>query len=172
MADEFLRSKLYEYGANSNLVLEAERDGSRRRDAGKGEVETLRGRTNNLKMGDKLVGSKQQGDMSGPPTKRPKTENSTLSATTGKKSKGLTVAQEDEGYVPKSAEARFAFEQLLVEVRGLLGDLPHHALKSAASDVLSVLKSPTLSDSQKTAEIKALTCSSSFSLSKLMSLSR
>ncbi|RYG58779.1 hypothetical protein EON64_20935 [archaeon] len=148
MADEFLRSKLYEYGANSNLVLEAERDGSRRKDAGKGEVETLRGRTNTFRMGDKLVGTKQPNDMSAPPAKRHKAEDSRQIGKSGRGLaggvKGLSETQEDEGYVPKSAETRVAFEQLLVEVRGLLGDLPHQALRSAASDVLSVLKSAAL----------------------------
>ena len=44
MAEEFQRSKLYEYGANSNLVLEAERDSRRRDEEGTGEVESLHGK--------------------------------------------------------------------------------------------------------------------------------
>lgn len=51
MAEQFQRSKLYDYAANSNLVLEAERD--RRRDEdGKGEVETLNGKLDTIRMGD------------------------------------------------------------------------------------------------------------------------
>ena len=55
MAEQFQRSKLYEYGANSNLVLEADRSegAARRRDEdGKGEVETLYGKLNTIKMGE------------------------------------------------------------------------------------------------------------------------
>ena len=55
MAELFQRSKLYEYGANSNLVLEADRSegAARRRDEdGKGEVESLHGRLNTIKMGE------------------------------------------------------------------------------------------------------------------------
>lgn len=55
MAEQFQRSKLYEYGANSNLVLEADRSegGARRRDEdGKGEVETLYGKLDTIKMGE------------------------------------------------------------------------------------------------------------------------
>jgi pre-mRNA-splicing helicase BRR2 len=55
MAEQFQRSKLYEYGANSNLVLEADRSegAARRRDEdGKGEVESLHGRLNTIKMGE------------------------------------------------------------------------------------------------------------------------
>ena len=36
MAEEFQRTKLYQYAANSNLVLEAERDGRRNKDEGTG----------------------------------------------------------------------------------------------------------------------------------------
>ncbi len=55
MAEQFQRSKLYEYGANSNLVLEADRSegGSRRREEdGAGEVESLYGKLNTVRMGE------------------------------------------------------------------------------------------------------------------------
>lgn len=50
MAEEFQRSRQYEYRQNSNLVLEAERDG-KRREEGTGEVESLFGRVSTIKMG-------------------------------------------------------------------------------------------------------------------------
>ena len=39
MAEEFARNRQYEYRANSNLVLEADRDARRRGDEPTGEVE-------------------------------------------------------------------------------------------------------------------------------------
>ena len=54
MAEEFLRSRQYEYRMNSNLVLEAERD-PRHRDEGTGEVESLYGRVDSIKMGTVLA---------------------------------------------------------------------------------------------------------------------
>ena len=63
MAEEFDRSRQYEYGRNSNLVLEAERDGLRRaKDEASGEVETLYGKTGNLRMGDRLTYEKKSND--------------------------------------------------------------------------------------------------------------
>ena len=52
MAEEFSAKRQYEYRANSNLVLTAERD--KRRDASEptGEVESLQGRIS-YRMGDK-----------------------------------------------------------------------------------------------------------------------
>ena len=40
-AEDFVRSRQYEYGQNSNLVLEADRETRRRNDEGTGEVESL-----------------------------------------------------------------------------------------------------------------------------------
>ena len=55
MAEEFQRAHQYEYKANSNLVLEAEKDSRRiRSEEGAGEVETLHGRLHTIRMGDRL----------------------------------------------------------------------------------------------------------------------
>ena len=56
MAEDTIRSRLYEYQANSNLVLQAERDRNRSREP-TGEVESLRGREL-PKMGDRAQISK------------------------------------------------------------------------------------------------------------------
>ena len=63
MAEEAVRSRQYEYKANSNLVLEADK-GSRqiREDEGKGEVETLHGKLRGVRMGDK-VSAKRSDDL-------------------------------------------------------------------------------------------------------------
>ena len=54
MAEEFARNRQYEYRANSNLVLEADRENRRRTDEPTGEVESLFGKMGGQKMGDKL----------------------------------------------------------------------------------------------------------------------
>ena len=56
MAEEFARNRQYEYRANSNLVLEADRDARRRGAEPTGEVETLWGRMGTMKMGDRAAG--------------------------------------------------------------------------------------------------------------------
>ena len=53
MAEQFQQAKLYQYSANSNLVLEAEGRG-RRTDEGTGEVESLHGKLNTVRMGDRI----------------------------------------------------------------------------------------------------------------------
>lgn len=55
MAEDYARERQYEYKANSNLVLTAERD--RRRDTNEptGEVESLTGKIRSTRMGDRAV---------------------------------------------------------------------------------------------------------------------
>eukprot|EP00618_Florenciella_parvula_P005286 CAMPEP_0119520918 /NCGR_PEP_ID=MMETSP1344-20130328/36790_1 /TAXON_ID=236787 /ORGANISM="Florenciella parvula, Strain CCMP2471" /LENGTH=98 /DNA_ID=CAMNT_0007558847 /DNA_START=178 /DNA_END=471 /DNA_ORIENTATION=+ len=53
MAEEFARNRQYEYRANSNLVLTADRDKRRPADEATGEVESLHGKIQNQRMGDK-----------------------------------------------------------------------------------------------------------------------
>uniref|UniRef100_A0A7S1XKY0 Uncharacterized protein n=1 Tax=Phaeomonas parva TaxID=124430 RepID=A0A7S1XKY0_9STRA len=55
MAEEFQRKRQYEYRANANLVLEANRDRGRRNDEHTGEAESLREKLPRLgmRMGEK-----------------------------------------------------------------------------------------------------------------------
>ena len=57
MADETARSLQYEYKANSNLVLQADRSliERRGRDEATGEVVSLAGKLTNSKMGDRFM---------------------------------------------------------------------------------------------------------------------
>eukprot|EP01039_Chlorochromonas_danica_P004415 gene4415-4836_t len=173
MADEFLRSKLYEYGANSNLVLEAERDGRRNREAGKGEVESLRGKLGTFKMGDRLQGiTRSEEDFSRPPSKKARLSNEDGTHRVARAKLELPETDSTLSYVPKSAETRAAFEEMLVEVRSIVGDQPHDILVSATTEVLTVLKNASLSEAQKLSEIRQLTGQQLNSLSKLTSISR
>lgn len=181
MADEFQRNKLYEYGANSNLVLEAERDGRRREDEGKGEVETLNGKLTNVRMGDriKLSNTKPEYDneLEKSRVKRTKIDHVTTNSTNSTIDKGINKKHESQVFVaskgstilsqlqelesnfyrPKTRETRDAYEELLRLISELIGDQPHDVLKGAADEVLTVLKSDTTKDSIKQKEISSIT---------------
>lgn len=166
MAAEFLRSKLYEYGANSNLVLESERDG-RRREVGKGEVESLRGKIG-FKMGDRLQDIIRS-DEDQQPSKKPR-RDATLPLSVGKI---RLSADAGRSYIPKTVETRAAFEELLVEVRSMIGDQPHDALIGSAVEIVAILKNALLSEAQKLAEVRQLTGLQGISsIAKLLSVSR
>jgi hypothetical protein len=57
-AEDFARHRQYEYGQNSNLVLEADRESRRRSDEATGEVESLWGKLGSKKMGDRVQQTK------------------------------------------------------------------------------------------------------------------
>ena len=55
MAEDFSRHRQYAYTENSNLVLQADSDGRRRRNnEPTGEVESLRGKLGGTRMGDRV----------------------------------------------------------------------------------------------------------------------
>jgi pre-mRNA-splicing helicase BRR2 len=168
MADEFLRSKLYEYGANSNLVLEADRSGRSRQDEGKGEVETLNGKLGNVRMGDKLAYTARpeiDDKLQKAKAKRQRTEAAEELNASKKKTSGIFVAgkgasilsqledMDASSYRPKTKETREAYEELLREMQLLIGDQPQDILKGAADEVLAVLKDDGLRDPQKHKEL-------------------
>mmetsp|Transcript_15015 Transcript_15015/g.15754 ORF Transcript_15015/g.15754 Transcript_15015/m.15754 type:complete len:144 (-) Transcript_15015:3-434(-) len=143
MADEFQRSKLYEYGANSNLVLEADREVRRRNDEATGEVETLHGKLGVIRMGDRLDREKHE-DLSSrikkAQTKRQIEETTTEIRDKSKKRKkdliNSNVLQETEildsiNYRPKTRESRSAYEEILNFIQICLGDQPQDILLGA-----------------------------------------
>mmetsp|Transcript_10155 Transcript_10155/g.33224 ORF Transcript_10155/g.33224 Transcript_10155/m.33224 type:complete len:2313 (+) Transcript_10155:39-6977(+) len=129
MAEEYARNRQYEYRANSNLVLEADRETRRIRDEATGEVESLWGKMEQQKMGDKVthrLERKRTALKSSEPAKRKRVaEDPTL---------------ELAGYAPKTKESRKAFEELLALTRSALGDAPDDVLRGAAEEVLFALK--------------------------------
>ncbi|KAJ1439332.1 Sec63 Brl domain-containing protein [Ochromonadaceae sp. CCMP2298] len=169
MADEFLRSKQYEYGANSNLVLEAERGRGSRIDEGKGEVETLNGKLGNVRMGEKLAQRARpelDDKLQKAKAKRQRTEAAEeLNAAKKKTSSSIFVAgkgasilsqledMDASSYRPKTRETREAYEELLREMQLLIGDQPQDILKGAADEVLSVLKDDSMRDPQRHKEL-------------------
>ena len=175
MADEFTRNKLYEYGANSNLVLEADRDSrARREDEGKGEVETLNGRLDSVRMGDRLAASavkKRDKESKGDadlaienPTKKKKQGAASAVADSSKnvffssnKSATSILSQTEDlellSYRPKTRETKSAYEELLRLTQMIIGDQPQDILKGAADEILSILKDDSLKDFVKQKEI-------------------
>ena len=122
MAEDFSRSRQYEYKANSNLVLEADRDGLRRaRDEASGEVETIHGKTDKLRMGDRLTYEKGQTSIQAEqkPNIKRSHEDEAITGISKKKKQGnknILIGTEDLdsiNYRPKTRETRVAYEELL-----------------------------------------------------------
>lgn len=165
MAEKFLQSRLYEYGANSNLVLESE--GRRRVDEPKGEVESLRGRVTKIKMGDRLKDRKvdpQDSDFQAAKRQKvtiavnDKAPTKKVNSLLGSANNILESADELSGYhyTPKSAESMAAYEELLLFTQQIIGDQPSEVLKSAANEILSILKDGYHDNNFKQKEISSL----------------
>jgi pre-mRNA-splicing helicase BRR2 len=169
MAQEALRSKLYEYAVNSSLVLEADREGRIRGEEGKGEVETLNGKLDHVRMGDKLnkgVRPELDEKILKAKAKRQRLETSEDVGVSKRKSdssvfvagKGASILSQIEdfdssSYRPKSRETGEAYEEMLREMQLLLGDQPQDVLKGAVDEVLSILKDDLLKDHAKQKEL-------------------
>jgi len=164
MAQDLARSKLYEYGANSNLVLEADREGRSRADEGKGEVETLNGKLDAVRMGSRLnKNARPELDEKIQLAKSKRQREFTEEAMANKRKgvsnvfiagKGASILSQMEdldssSYRPKTRETREAYEEMLREMQVLVGDQPQDILKGAADEVLSILKDDLLKDNAK-----------------------
>lgn len=161
MAEQAQRSQQYQYAANSNLVIEPERDKRVREPTG--EVESLVGKFGGTKMGDRAGRDK-------PP--KPAAPRGAAAARGGsggaRESKGgaaedseakrrrtgggrgahdgtaalltATVA-EAGGYRPMTKESGAAYEHILTLVAGWLGDQAADVLRSAAEETIALVKS-------------------------------
>lgn len=155
MAEEAARSRQYEYRANSNLVLTAERDKKRDASEPTGEVESLQGRIV-YRMGDKS-GQGRAPELEEKMKKaKAKRERVATEAKAGEKEqakkakvfkagKGSSVMTETEdgdsiNYRPKTRESKAAYEQILSVVQLCVGDQPQDVLRGAADEV----RRPTL----------------------------
>jgi len=161
MADAAARSLQYEYKANSNLVLQADRSliDRRPRDEATGEV---------LPLSSKMLGVTRMGDKAQrtrPPmmeekkVKRRKRDEAIYDMV---KMKGSTLLSEgiDEMvgilYRPKTQETRQTYEVLLSFIQAALGDQPRDLLCGAADEVLAVLKNDRLKDKERRRDIENL----------------
>ena len=188
MAEEFQRTKLYEYRANSNLVLEAERDNRRRSDEPTGEVESLYNKIADVRMGDKLSRSsipelndriqkgklrRQRDEEEQEAAKKRKKENRVFTS-----SRGSTVLTETEdldsiNYRPKTRESRIAYEEILSFIQSHIGDQPQDILRGAAEEVITILKDDSYRDPERHIEVeKILSKMSAEKFNKLVNLGK
>lgn len=126
MADREAQQKLYAYSEMSNKVQQAERS-RRSRGEGTGEVETLRGRSDIGRMGDRISKSeteKRPAELEDMMERAKKKKQKRESTTTGKKdnillsSGGQSILDLGElnRYQPTHAGSRSAYENLLVRI--------------------------------------------------------
>lgn len=141
MSESLQKNRLYEYKANSNLVLEAERD-KRRRDEGSTEVESLHGKLDGIKMGDRNFHSLLVPEKS---MKRAKISSSDkdVDGSAFPKPSSINQVSKDKSdvYRPKTIESRGAYDEILVMITSSLGDQPRDILVGAADEVIAILQS-------------------------------
>ncbi|KAI9105295.1 Sec63 Brl domain-containing protein [Phlyctochytrium arcticum] len=176
MAEDVQRANQYQYTANSNLVLQADRSALPRRDQEpSGEPETLWGHISKHKMGDRAQRSIQEQKEKVDKQRREKAEKMKRSGAerASKKSKrdrdlktqqayghGSVLAATDdfegEVYRPRTNETRQTFELILSFFLQVLGDIPQDVLRGAANDALVILKEEGKKDFDKKKEIEEL----------------
>jgi pre-mRNA-splicing helicase BRR2 len=158
--DEFSRSAKYEYRANSNLVLEAER--GKRTSEPSGEAASLWGRV--AKMGDRVAaGRPAEIARKAEATKRRRTEPAPTATGLGETKRSRRAGRpgdlegiESAGYRPKTRETLALWEQVLHEAQQALGDQPQEILGGAAEEVLAALKDDSLREPQKKARVESM----------------
>lgn len=187
MAENFQKNRLYDYKANSNLVLEADKDNKRiRNDEGTGEVESLHGKLVGVRMGDrinysskpelsthveKLSSAKRpRGDAV---DDEPMRKKSVLSS----HGNANIVEQTDDldavNYHPKTRESRIAYEELLNFIMSSLGDQPQDILRGAADEIIAILKDNSMKDYDRQREVeKLLSKQSSEKFHKLVNIGK
>ena len=161
-AEAHARWRQYEYGATASLVLTSEKSGGKGRAEPSGEPETLWGRIDAKRFGDKVerskpldavngngkgagnedrqkakkrvrfAGGEEFGGGGGGRGSRRRTADSVLNMD----SSGL--------YRPKTRETRAAYEALLGSIQMQIGDQPADVLRGAVDEVLAVLKSDAI----------------------------
>ncbi|VAI72626.1 unnamed protein product [Triticum turgidum subsp. durum] len=151
-AEARARSRQYDYGANSNLVVNT---GSRPRDAHHeptGEPQTLSGRIRARSFGDRAVRTRPPGLEEKRGRSRGKKARDAASADLphrdAKRMRRGSVRPEDSVlslahdalYMPRTRETRTAYEALLSVIQRQLGGQPLDVLADAADEVLAALK--------------------------------
>jgi len=163
-AAPMVNKQIYEYRANSNLVLTTDQRHSRT-DEPSGEVETLHGKMTGMKMGDRVAHGRsvefkemQEAAESRRNRKRNKGEQVAKAGAKRIKQAGATVFDDVEAgtYRPKTEETRGPYELMLSFIQGQLGDHPQEILRGAAHEVLAVLKDDKIREPEKKKETEKL----------------
>ena len=153
MADQSARSLQYEYKANSNLVLQADRSliDRRPRDEPTGEVQTLQGKMTKVTMGDRAKRTRPP-QMEEKKAKRSRRDENHKTANQ-LQGKTLTSDRVDEylniEYQPTTAATRDKYELILALIEEMIGHQPPEILYGTADEVISVLKNEDGRDTRR-----------------------
>eukprot|EP00808_Paulinella_micropora_P006106 g54769.t1 len=160
MSEKASASKQHSYEATSNLVLDSS-DQRVRGGEPTGEVGTLVGKfsTSALKekMGSRITRERPaELEQRMTKAKRKRQEQEEAEPKKFQKTSDITVltAEVDHVYRPQSKKTQAAYEVLLSFIQQVIGDKPHDVLRSAADEVISILKNPSLKDKEKQGEIE------------------
>jgi len=151
----------------SNKVEQADRSKLQPRNSGSDGVESLRGRTDIGRMGDRMEKRKQSSEVLERKERAKKrkdvkknTEEKTNKSSILTESGGQTLLDLGRltGYQPTTAASRTAFETLLhlLSSPALLGSQSPSILRDAAEEILAILKSDDLTDPQRQSSISDL----------------
>jgi pre-mRNA-splicing helicase BRR2 len=161
MAEDYAKKSQYNYEATSNLVLQADKSiiDKRDRDESTGEVQSLVGKLDGTRMGDRYIRTRPPAQEEVKPKR--KKDDITMSSATYDKLKGessMASTGDISGilYRPKTKETRATYEILLSFIQQHLGDQPRDILCGAAEEVLSTLKDDHISDKEKKTEVISL----------------
>ncbi|KAJ2768290.1 Pre-mRNA splicing, partial [Coemansia nantahalensis] len=166
MSKEFTEEhkKLYQYAANSNLVLPSERARNARRGERGREAESLWSRIDPREMGSRVqheapaapAARSEEEERASRERKLRRREQQSLRTNYGYGN--ILAATEDmEGmYRPRTQETRRVWELVLAQSRTYLGDQTPEVLLSAADEALAVLKDDSLRDAAKKKQVESL----------------
>ena len=151
--------EIYSYEASSNLVLNSKRSRSAK-DEPNGEAESLRGKLDTIRMGDRVrkdeSSDKRKGIKSKVNEKRRRQDDGGSGLPKKKAAPGILGASDDldgSTYRPKTEESQTAYEEMLAKVQVFLGDQPRDILRGAVEEILFILKDDNLRDPDRHKEV-------------------
>jgi pre-mRNA-splicing helicase BRR2 len=159
--EDDLKARLtgYDYGSNSNLVLQSDQPRSKTSKEPTGEPESLKGKMK-FGFGDQVHSTKppvQNAQKANEQNKKKRVlgddqfQENQYKPTKKTKVNSILDADEMEGikYQPRTRETRQQYESLLHVVRQKLGDQPQSVIMSAADEVLAILKDEEIKPKEK-----------------------
>ncbi|CAK4441295.1 unnamed protein product [Aphanomyces euteiches] len=159
MSEEAARGRQYAYQNTSSLVLQAEREGGRRRNEPTGEVESLNGKIT-YRMGDLAQRATAPKPKSDRQKKRKQEESGPVSVKKvfvgDQKSNILKRTEESFTYTPTNEVSRAAYEELMQIMIQYLGDQPTEIMADAADEILQIVKNEDYRDDEKYRETAKL----------------
>ncbi|KAL1920366.1 uncharacterized protein VTP21DRAFT_743 [Calcarisporiella thermophila] len=161
MAENIAQKNQYQYTANSNLVLQADRSELPRRDhEPSGEPDTLWGRIDPREMGSRAMREKIEKKPKKPDAerKRRKREGAGSLRRGYDYSSVLAATQDIEGliYRPRTKETREAYDLILAFVNRYYDAAAREVIHSAADEMLAILKNDALRDFDRKKQIEEI----------------